>query len=306
MRSHAARLVARTVIFLLPLATAGPLRAGATGAATLSGTVTGLLGAPVSSAQVSVRNVSTGQSREAQTDSAGTYHVAGLAPGYYQVSVAAGGLAGQTIRATLSEGTAKTLDVAMTSAPADPQATGQSQPAAQRGATQAPSSGPPPLSLGDLGIAPAEVRPNPEEQARLDKRSHMLKIHQRLGLITTGPMVASVVSSLFAGRRSSQAGRDAHEILGLATTDLYFTTAYFAIRAPKIAGTKTRGPIRVHKALAWIHGPGMILTPILGAIAVSQENRGERVHGIAKAHSFVAVTTAAAFGAAIISVSAKF
>lgn len=58
--------------------------------------------------------------------------------------------------------------------------------------------------------------------------------------------------------------------------------------------------------MAWIHGPGMILTPILGALAYSQKNNGERVHGIAKAHGPVAIVTAGAFGAALLSVSLKF
>jgi len=62
----------------------------------------------------------------------------------------------------------------------------------------------------------------------------------------------------------------------------------------------------VHRALAWIHGPGMILTPILGAIAFDQKRKGEKVHGIASAHGAVAIVTAAAYGAAIISVSFKF
>ena len=75
---------------------------------------------------------------------------------------------------------------------------------------------------------------------------------------------------------------------------------------PKFQGTETRGPIRLHKALAWIHGPGMILTPILGAIAFDQKSRGEKVHGIASAHGAVAIVTAAAYGAAILSVSIKF
>ena len=87
---------------------------------------------------------------------------------------------------------------------------------------------------------------------------------------------------------------------------MYFTTAYYAIRAPTVPGTKTRGPILVHKALAWIHGPGMILTPILGALAYRQRNRGERVHGIASAHGAVAAVTGIAYGAAILSVSIKF
>jgi hypothetical protein len=50
----------------------------------------------------------------------------------------------------------------------------------------------------------------------------------------------------------------------------------------------------------------MILTPILGAMAFSQENRGEKVHGIAMAHSAVATVTYASFGLAVLSVSIKF
>jgi hypothetical protein len=95
-------------------------------------------------------------------------------------------------------------------------------------------------------------------------------------------------------------------VLGAVTSDLYFTSAYFAIRAPRVPGTMTRGPIRLHKALAWVHGPGMSLTPILGAIAYDQKSKGEKVHGIASAHGPVAVVTAAAFGAALLSVSVKF
>jgi hypothetical protein len=50
----------------------------------------------------------------------------------------------------------------------------------------------------------------------------------------------------------------------------------------------------------------MILTPILGAMAYSQERNGERVHGIAKAHSAVATVTYVAYGLAVVSVSIKF
>jgi hypothetical protein len=50
----------------------------------------------------------------------------------------------------------------------------------------------------------------------------------------------------------------------------------------------------------------MVLTPILGAMAFSQKNNGEKVHGIAKAHGPVAIVTAGAFGAALLSVSLKF
>jgi hypothetical protein len=50
----------------------------------------------------------------------------------------------------------------------------------------------------------------------------------------------------------------------------------------------------------------MILTPILGAMARSQLDRGEKVHGIATAHSVVADVTVAAYAAAIGSVALKF
>jgi hypothetical protein len=109
----------------------------------------------------------------------------------------------------------------------------------------------------DLGIPPEQAQGNAQQQALLDKRTHMLKIHQRLGLITAVPLIATVATSVGAGGKStSSTDRNVHMVLGSATAGLYFSTAYFAIRAPRVPGTQTRGPIRVHKALAWIHGPG--------------------------------------------------
>jgi hypothetical protein len=162
-------------------------------------------------------------------------------------------------------------------------------------------------SLDDLGFTPQQAQGNPQEQARLDKRSHMLKTHQRLGLITTAPLVAALFTSAGAKEKNGgSSGRDLHAALGGTAAAMYLTTASFAIFAPKIPGTPTRGPIRVHKALAFVHGPGMILTPILGAIAFDQRIRGEKVHGIASAHGAVAGVTAAAYGAAMLSVMIKF
>jgi hypothetical protein len=176
----------------------------------------------------------------------------------------------------------------------------QDKPAtAAAGGAQAPS-------LVDLGFPTDQTKGSADEQARLDKRSHMLKTHQRLGLITTAPLLATFIASTRAsGRSATTTGRDVHAALGIATAGMYFTTAAYAIRAPKVPGTPTRGPIRLHKALAWIHGPGMILTPILGALAYQQRNRGERVHGIASAHGAVAAVTGIAYGAAILSVTIK-
>jgi len=162
-------------------------------------------------------------------------------------------------------------------------------------------------SLNDLGFPTEQTKPDPKMQALLDKRTHMLKIHQRMGLITTVPLLATLLTSVNAGgKNTSNTDRNVHLILGAATGDLYGITAYYAIRAPRVPGTQTRGPIRFHKAMAYIHVPGMVLTPILGAMAYSQKNNGEKVHGIASAHGPVAIVTAGAFGAALLSVSLKF
>ncbi len=190
-----------------------------------------------------------------------------------------------------------------------PSQQGQAQPSRPQTSPSVSGSEP---SLSDLGFAPQQTQANAKLQAMLDRRTHMLKVHQRLGLITTLPMAAAVITGPMAkakGRNGqtitepSQANLDFHAALGGATTVLYGATAYYAIFAPKVPGSKRRGAIRLHRALAFVHGPGMIATPILGAMAFKQEQAGEKVHGIASAHGAVAWATVAAYGAAIVSVS---
>jgi hypothetical protein len=146
----------------------------------------------------------------------------------------------------------------------------------------------------------------------LEKRTHMLKVHQTLGLITVAPMVAALITGPQANAKGkngqtitepTDANLDFHIALGGLTTGLYWTSAYYAAFAPRLPDVKKRGAIRMHEALVWIHGPGMILTPVLGIMAWKQENAGEKVHGIASAHGAVAYATAAAYGASIIAVS---
>jgi hypothetical protein len=194
-------------------------------------------------------------------------------------------------------------------ATSDTQSQGQQQsrqtlpkPAGQN--QQAPT----PPSLGDLGLSPNQTKPDPDLQARLDRHTRMLRIHQRLGLITLAPLAGACISSAGAPpdpRRGNgnTVGRDIHVALGSASVAMYAITASYAIRAPKISDAPARGGIKWHKYLIYVHAPGMVLTPILGAMAFNQANNNEKVHGIASAHAAVAWTTVAAYGAAIVAVS---
>ena len=195
--------------------------------------------------------------------------------------------------------------------PTDPQAQSASPKPAGADSPQQAQQGNAP-SLGDLGFSTTQTQSNPQQQALLNKRTHMLKVHQTLGLITAVPMALTLISGPQAKAKGkngqpitepTSANLDLHIALGGLTTGLYYTTAYYAIFAPKIAGVKPTGAIRLHRDLEWIHGPGMILTPILGIMAYNQEKQGQKPHGLAAAHAPVAYVTALAYGAAIIAVS---
>lgn len=170
---------------------------------------------------------------------------------------------------------------------------------------QPPSPGAP--SLGDLGLTPDQTQGDTQKQALLDRRTHMLKVHQRLGLITVIPVAAACISSAGAspdrGNYSNTTSRDIHVALGATAVAMYGATAYYAIRAPRVGNEPARGGIKLHKYLIYLHAPGMVLTPILGAMAYNQISSGQKVHGIASAHGAVAAITAASYGASILAVS---
>jgi hypothetical protein len=285
---------------LLLLFQTPPVRMQAQTATGFSGAITDAAGNGVASAKISAKNIATGQSFETQTDASGKYAVSGLPPGDYQVSASANGLIVQSGRLTLAAGQNQTANLSLSAAPSP-------QPL-----PNAPTAAPAAPSLSDLGFSSQQTQANAQLQATLKKRTEMLKIHQRLGIITTIPMAAAVITGPMAKAKGkngepikepTQANLDVHAALGGLTTALYITSASYAIFAPKVPGTEKHGAIRWHEALAFVHGPGMILTPVLGIMAYKQENSGEKVHGIASAHGAVAYTTAAAYGAAIVAVS---
>jgi hypothetical protein len=245
--------------------------------AVLSGTVSDPAGKPVAAATVSARNIATSETVQARTDASGRYQSLSLPAGEYEISVAAPGFSTTLTRMIVTAGGAQTIDLTL------------------RG-----------LSLEDLGFPLAQAKGSAADQALLDKRSHMLKLHQRYGLIAAIPMIATVATGgLASGKETSSSGRNLHAALGITTATLYSISAYYALAAPKIPGTETRGNTKWHKALGWVHGAGMVATPILGAMAYSQRKNGEKVHGAASAHGAVAVTMVISYAAAILTETLK-
>jgi len=172
MKARAAKLALSMGFLMLPLLISEPLQAQA-GGARLSGTITDHSGAVVPDAKISVKNSHTSQITAPQTNSAGLYNLPDLAPGDYEVSISADWFA--TRVATLTAGATQTMDAALAAPQAQPQAPGGNLPNAPSGTKTEPS-------LQDLGFPPDQTQGNAKEQALLDKRTHMLKIHQRMGL----------------------------------------------------------------------------------------------------------------------------
>ena len=122
----------------------------------------------------------------------------------------------------------------------------------------------------------------------------MLKIHQRLGLATAVPMLAGLLTGPSA--KNSSANRNLHVGLGTAAAAMYLATAYFAVRAPNIPGAgPKKGATRIHRALAFVHYPAMILTPIAGFAAKRQLERGQDAHSLGAQHATIATTAAVSF-----------
>jgi hypothetical protein len=273
---------------------------------TLSGTATDSQGKLVANVTVSLKPAQ-GSPFEVRTDAVGNYTFSNLEPGEYTISALGGRLAAKPLALTITSQAHQTEDLRL--APG----TGQELPGAPSPvpsqAKPAPASQP---SLEDLGFSAQQTQGNAQLQATLEKRTRMLRIHQKLGLITAIPMAAAVITGPMAKakgkngeiiREPTTANLDFHAALGGLTTALYFTTAYYSMFAPRVPGNPKHGGIRWHEGLAFVHGPGMILTPVLGAMAYKQENSGEKAHGIAAQHGTVAYVTAIAYGTSIIAVS---
>ena len=178
----------------LCVALAPSLMAQTVGMGALTGRVTDPSGAGVANVTVTATNADTSQTRSTTTGTDGTYKLAGLAPGNYRVKFEASGFKSLELPSAAVNATgAAVLDTKLEIADAgNAIPVNKPPPAAQEELPNAPSSSTPPPSLQDLGFPAEQSQGNAREQALLDKRTHMLKIHQRLGLITTIPLIAAM------------------------------------------------------------------------------------------------------------------
>ncbi|MGI0133447.1 MAG: carboxypeptidase-like regulatory domain-containing protein, partial [Candidatus Micrarchaeaceae archaeon] len=120
MKPKAAKIVFGIWILLFVFLTPNLLRAQMA-ATTLSGTITDSSGKTVPDANISINNVETGQSTQAQTNATGVYTVPDLSPGNYAVSVSAKGFAAKTRNVTVTGSAGNTANLVLQTIQSQPE-----------------------------------------------------------------------------------------------------------------------------------------------------------------------------------------
>lgn len=158
------------------------------------------------------------------------------------------------------------------------------------------------LSVDDLGFSKETTAGDAEKQKLYGQRTSMLQTHQILALVTLGTMTGAYFTS-----REGRPARTLHQVFGYSSAALYAATAYFSLAAPEPEGFSEKGwGMKIHRALVFVHLPGMILTPIAGYLANRDLKAGKKPTGLGEYKSAIASTTYFAFAAAALSVSLNF
>ena len=157
------------------------------------------------------------------------------------------------------------------------------------------------MSLEDLGFSKDDMKSDPQLQKDLEVRSDMLRVHQTFGLATAAVMTTQYVVGLSTERSVSNGNSDIgfHATLGIGTLSLYMTTASFALFAPKPKDLSPNGGTELHQILALVHGPLMILTPLLGGMANDRISSGQPVGDLGALHGVAATALLTSYLAAM-------
>jgi hypothetical protein len=135
-------------------------------------------------------------------------------------------------------------------------------------------------------------------KSELGLRRSMLTAHQIGGFVTLGCMISAAYFGqlVLDGNRGY---RTNHQIFVTATIISYSTTGLLAVLTPPpLIRRDEVSTTTIHKALAWVHFAGMVLTPILGA-SIQHASTTD----IARFHQASAYITTAALAASLITIT---
>lgn len=160
----------------------------------------------------------------------------------------------------------------------------------------------------------------------MHRRAQLLRTHRAFAIAAwSGMLVTEVLGSIQAFNQPTWFGDGActsdpeafgchqssmitglHETFAITTTALYTTAAILAVAAPDpesaaVGDGHAERTLRLHKTMAWVHGVGMVLLPLLGIVTahpqilgISQEAQGDFSRAMRTVHTVVGYSTFAA------------
>lgn len=152
-----------------------------------------------------------------------------------------------------------------------------------------------PPGVSDLSLLNVtEDQSDLEELSLLKTRRQMLNWHTYTAWAAVGLMGATLVTA------PSGNFDNTHKWLGIAAGATYLGSASLAYLAPSIDDSKISTNIAIHKTLAFVHAPAMLLAMYSGIKAHQDRKDGKDLSSIAKMHSAFAAVATVSFGLAAI------
>ena len=152
-----------------------------------------------------------------------------------------------------------------------------------------------------MGIA-APLTPE-SRKSELQLRRTMLVAHETSGFVTLGLMLSTVVYgqkviNQINDKSPSLSLRRTHIGFADATIATYSLTALLSLLSPPpVIRRDEMSTLSYHRALAWIHVTGIIITPFIASLA---KRRGASYESILRIHQVSGYITTTAFAASMI------
>jgi hypothetical protein len=139
----------------------------------------------------------------------------------------------------------------------------------------------------------SEVRKN-----ELSLRRGMLTAHLIGGIVTLGSMYTAIYyGQQMLNGHTERSYRNNHQLFVITTIISYSATGLLSVLSPPPMIRRNEvSTITIHKALAWVHFTGMVLTPLLGTLIKRRATTSQLAHF----HQASAYITAAALTASMI------